>query len=732
MIEHFAYTIFIYAYFGLTGLPLCFYFLQNNKLRNTTVSTTLKVGLSASSPLFGTALHIYLSTLVHALGINDSYITLTLSIPISLIFFAAIYNTSKNLNGRIFKYLFCGLVLATILASISFFINSLDLIGISFDSYFPLTNDDTFAYLGHIDQLRIQGSNDPILTYAAGFSPLIEHAFGGRDAVVSFMAFIANTWQIESHTAFFVSQRLALLLLTTGIFSLLLIITGSYFASFLGFAISVFGNFFLHQILQQFSSSSFGSVLSLLLLLIFSLNAKEKRLHKKINIHPISIGFLSGLLLLTSPETASVFLLASGLWLMSNLSKRASQCIINNVAKIALGFFVATWWSLPKTLPFVFAQFKTGVGEHPGNWFANPLALQQAMGLGFTSDTSFTNINVFLTLIIISSTALFFFAIYILWKSNNERTSPIIFFALFALFIVFVLYLSGRGYAMLKVIDYFSMLPPIIFGTAFNCLIRERKHLSFKKYGLTIYILFFYFFCQQAYLEKISILYGYNRWVKETPNLTHLKLENIPGNILSSLVIADFHRSTLNLFLYINRFSPTQIAFDQSESHRFRPEIAPRPNLPFVRLNAPGYRSAVFADITHTSTSFNNLHQVGYNNTIRIIESGWLPPEGRSAKEMFRWLNSKGSFILYSDSSTGRDIQMNIYPGPDLLSENTIELKINGQTIRSIPAAELPIILTDKINNLQIGENLATLSVLGESGGLRQISVSAIRIRDTE
>jgi hypothetical protein len=75
---------------------------------------------------------------------------------------------------------------------------------------------------------------------------------------------------------------------------------------------------------------------------------------------------------------------------------------------------------------------------------------------------------------------------------------------------------------------------------------------------------------------------------------------------------------------------------------------------------------------------------------------------------------------------------MNIYPGPDLLSENTIELKINGQTIRSIPAAELPIILTDKINNLQIGENLATLSVLGESGGLRQISVSAIRIRDTE
>jgi hypothetical protein len=87
-------------------------------------------------------------------------------------------------------------------AALALVLNSADLKFAGLD-YFPLTNGDTFSYLGFIDQIRDTGWIAPRISYPAGYSPLIDHAVFTRAPSVIFSADFAEVLGLETHSAFF-------------------------------------------------------------------------------------------------------------------------------------------------------------------------------------------------------------------------------------------------------------------------------------------------------------------------------------------------------------------------------------------------------------------------------------------------------------------------------------------------------------------------------------------------
>ncbi len=157
--------------------------------------------------------------------------------------------------------------------------------------------------------------------------------------------------------------------------------------------------------------------------------------------------------------------------------------------------------------------------------------------------------------------------------------------------------------------------------------------------------------------------------------------------------------------------------------------IEPIAGMPFVRVSVPGYREKVFGDITHRESWPVRSYLVAYDGVLQIKPPNWLTPEGSSGEKMFRWLSSKGAFELFATypSQIGM-VRLNIYPGPDLLPENSIEIQINGVVLRTFKPKDLPLRLDLPVANLNPGGNKCAVEVLGPVGGIRQVGVGNMSV----
>lgn len=723
------YTLVVFIYCTLLGAPISLFMASHCTSRNNALSTMRTVGLGIMAPVFGIVVQLFASISICILwGLHP---LLLVGIPVLCVGLFTLLAIRKYSFLNMMSLTLClGIVGASVTGVIALLVNSTDLYHIAFNDYFPVTNGDTFAYLGYIDQLRLSGWGAPTIEYPAGFRPIIEAAFGGRDAVVAFMATIASVLHLETHTAFFISQRLILMVLVTGTVGALLFITSSVVAGVVGFIFATVGNFFLYQVLQQFSSDSMGAVLVLAVVFLLCWQCQRKAVGLEERWSPTS-GFASGVLLLVSPETAVVALFVVGLWFLVVHSDNELRSTIRSMKNFLLGFLFGALPTLPQSVVFAFHQSSSAAGGRAGDWIANPAILFQASGLGFTVGSGLGSLTLVQAIGAVTTSSLYlFFILFLFWQCRLEHVKqcspsmPVVFFSAVSLLIATVLFYLGLGYAMLKVIDYFSVLPALIFGLAVSAIMSCRNH-PLRKLYLFFGTIFVVTFAALAYPEKLKILDSYASAVNGIPHLHELKLLQQPSGVRA--VIPDFVGDSLDLFLYVNRFDITRFAYNASESYRYRPTIRPDVGMPFVRLSVPGYLDKIFADVTHAVPWVHGLYLVSYDNAIRVNGPGWLPPEGSSGLNMFRWLSGKGAFTLFAKGpSQSRHIRMNIYPGPDLLPENWVEVQLNGLTLSTVRSKDLPLRLDLGTGGLKPGPNKGRIVVHGPAGGIRQVSVARL------
>ncbi|TAL75469.1 MAG: hypothetical protein EPN76_14825 [Burkholderiaceae bacterium] len=729
MIQFILYTLIAFCYCALLGTPASLFLASQCTSPKKQLARTKMLGLFVMAPIFGVVIQMYAGASIHAiLGLHPRLVVLITALlggaSVSLMVKQATFPRSE------IPTILIGLSASLAVAIIAILTNTIDLYHIAFNNYFPVTNGDTFVYLGYIDQLRISGHNVPVINYPAGYKPIIEAAFGGRDAVVAFAAAIADTLHLETHTAFFISLRLAFVVLATGVFGVLLLVTSSIVAASVGLFFATVGNFFLPQVLQQFSSSVMGAVLVLALVFIACWECERKNVNSNDGWSAI-FGFTAGVLLLVSPETAVVAAFIAGLWFLVAHVGGGSARVTRSMRNSLIGFILGALPTLQHSVMFVYNQF-TVAGGRPGDWIANSAILLQASGLNFTTTVGLGSLTWLDAAGAIVTPLLYLVSISLVFlKGNNfnclrrsDNAMPVVFFSLISLLVAVVLFAVGSGYAMLKVIDYFSIFPALIFGLA-AAVIMKCPNSLLRKRCLVFSLVFLVFFGVLASSKKILIFNRYANAVKGVPKLADLRLSHQPKDV--PVVIPDFTGGSLDLFLYINRFSTTKLAFDTSESYRYDPLIQPKVGMPFVRLSAPGYGGNIFADITHKTPWAVGLHLTEYDDAIIVSGAGWLPPDGSSGETMFRWLSSKGEFTVFQAGPLEkRHIRMNIYRGPDLSPENRIEIQINGSVLKTIRPKDLPLQLDLIPGNLKCGANVGAIVIYGPNEGIRQVSVAKL------
>jgi hypothetical protein len=283
------------------GLPFSAAFMMRDKAPQS-------LGWLMLSPAFGATLYFSAGTILHFCGLRAfavfwALVAMSAGASITLLR----CQRGPPPGGSIIFILGCFVAAVFALA-----LNSSDLRFAGLD-YFPLTNDDTFTYLGYIDQIRNTGWITPRITYPAGYVPLIDSAVSIRAPSVIFSADFADILGLETHSAFFLSQRMALPIIALGASGIVMIATGNWMATSLCFAPLVFGNVLLHQIFQQFNSSTMGTVIGPVIVALAIWTVRRERSGSEVVAGHVLAGWACGTMAITSVEAHPFYLMAFGL-----------------------------------------------------------------------------------------------------------------------------------------------------------------------------------------------------------------------------------------------------------------------------------------------------------------------------------------------------------------------------------------------------------------------------------
>jgi hypothetical protein len=158
------------------GLPVAAALTASDKARQS-------LGWFLLAPAMGATVYFCFGTILHSFGLRSAgvfWTLLGLSGTVSIFWLWS----RKQPSLRVFL---SGIGICFAGAGLAFAANTADLAFAGLD-YFPLTNDDTFAYLGYIDQIRSTGWIEPRISYPAGFLPIIDHAVFIRAPSTIFVA----------------------------------------------------------------------------------------------------------------------------------------------------------------------------------------------------------------------------------------------------------------------------------------------------------------------------------------------------------------------------------------------------------------------------------------------------------------------------------------------------------------------------------------------------------------
>ena len=726
------------GFFALIGLPFSLY-LAAGKQRNTIL------GVYTAAPIFGIFPAIWISVMSLKCGVDQGISTILLIILSSLltIFFVKFRQNSSQFHGnKLIVVKSFGLILIIVCLTNYFNISDLTTVGIK--DYFPRTNDDSFSALGMIDQIRISKTLLPRMEYPAGYFPGYFQGINIAAAVTALVAGQAELFFLDTHVAFFSTLRMTLPLVSVGIFSLILILGGGLFFATLATALFIGGNFMLHQILQQFLRSAVGAVCAVGVVSLAALAVQERFPLILVSL----IGAATGIFAMASPE-AHLFVVASlGLYfLASAIIISPTKSFSDSVIIVFFYFLGFTVGSLP-LLPGLFIDLlpmSVALIGHPGDWCAQLGFLVQASGIGpftyFHSQMSMSHPGVceWLGAIFFSiATLLGFIYLFV----SHMIPSPVriksinmsLFLGLTSIIPLAawgILFMLGRGYAMLKVADYFTFLPVVIICFSLSQVsdllstVRPRFDVIFK--GFCLVALSGY--CLITLPNKQSIFKEYISNIEAGPKLQDYYYES-KSDVNGILV--DLDTFPLYLFLYVNRFRPVPLYFESNVRYILKDDK--KTNLTHVfRMGHKPIADSGFIDINRPSLGCQPARSelVDANVCLKIIQSdgnGWLPASGEYPDGLYRWLSGVGEFKIFElHILDGVKLHASISPGPDLLPENHIEVVLNDQILVALESIDLPREISVRIPSTGISDTISgSVRVVGPSHGLRQIAISRL------
>lgn len=483
------------------------------------------------------------------------------------------FSTWKNV-----KYLkkqrisvFSGAVVFISLGSLFLLIvlNGQDLLGIPANNYFPRTNGDTFSYLSHMEQFRLEPLKLHRQVYPAGYSGF--YAPFERNGVSALGSFFANGLSIESHVAFFSTLRLLLVCILLGFLAILLLINLAPWIIAPCFMIYAFGCFYLHSVLQQFFSATSGILagIGVVFLCCLSIQSGYRRLEA------VLAGACLGLLLIYSPETFPQLFLASTFFLLLTLvDRRAREKMISlprTLLDIGGGALAA---SLPLIFDPAWVLWKRLTTLHdyqdlPYN-FQEYLAFGLHLvglrsGLGWSGIASVERfILYFLSLvIIIGSSLLLARALMQILDSTRQwdgRRRALAYLAVLAAtwVVLQLLFASQRlSSPLIKTMDYFNFLPCLILALGAEWLAGVRNAL--RKWLTAAGLLAFSgVFISVAIPAKNNIFSFYRSNVLEGPSLDSLLYPKPTDGSVTGIAPA-VRGFSLDLFYYVNRWRRTPL-----------------------------------------------------------------------------------------------------------------------------------------------------------------------------
>ena len=705
------------------GLPFSLGLMMRDKASHSS-------GWLLLAPAFGATLYFSAGTILHSFGLRAFAVFWTLA---GLSAAASVVLLRSRMRPPLRVFLIA-VGVSFFGAALSLALNSADLAVAGLD-YFPLTNDDTFSYLGHIDQIRTTGWIEPRISYPAGYVPLIDHAVFTRTPSVIFAADFADVLSLETHSAFFLSQRMALPMIALGASAIVMIATGSWVAALLCFAPLVFGNVLLHQILQQFNSSTMGTVIAPVVVALAIWTVRSERSEREIVVGHVLAGWACGTLAITSMEAHPFYLMAFGLVaLLPIVRDRQLKQSVGCVWAFICGYLAASFTLVIKIWPALISQFVNAGNGHPGDWIASPGFLMQATGVTFTTAAVLTSYAILPLVTAITVLVVFSLAIAVMGRSLTkvDKSEPVLRTDRFALFSIVVLvtilqiflYARGRGYGLLKLTDYFAYLGSVVIAVAAFQLGLTRAGIVRR--GMLTAITAY---CIITFIEKQHILELYGERTSHMPLPLAYELD---GKATSETVSADLSAEPLNLFLYENRYLTTPIVFRATESNRFSllhgtGSAAPRY---IARMPWVGVGGTTVADITYPAATMPvDLTVVPAAGQIHLLlpDPHWLAPDGETVGQLRRWLSVSGKFVVFGSLTDRMHLAVQVAAGPDLQPGNRIEVYFAGHLLQSIAPRDLPVHI-DAPLAMQAGpETEGEIRIVGSAAGIRQLSVAQLR-----
>jgi hypothetical protein len=625
-------------------------------------------------------------------------------------------------------------------------LNTSDFGGRSLSEYFPLTNGDTFAYLGYIDQFRQIGWEEPRLFYPSGLAPVIEHALGGRLGGVVAVAGIAEALGLETHTSFFMMQRLAMVIIALAAAGFAGWVTGRTFVSLFVYLLLIVGNFLLHQVLQQFNSSTMGTVVAVPLLWVASWTLTQREGMKGWYVGTALTGGLAGALAMASPEAHPFFLLAltSTFVVVLLRSPRRLAVLLGGMTAI-FSYGLVCWSIVIQLWKFMFGQFFSTTGSHPGNWIAAPGILVQYSGLTFTLRPDLWGYPMH-----VGSGAILFMIVLVgclgvivrtLIQHRRDKdhlfrlllpfmTVTLIFFCAQGIF-----YLLGSGYTMLKTIDYAAFLPTVLVALGVHFFL--DAHHGHRRAILALLTVGTVGFLIVAIDGKTQILKRYRHIVRGMPKVTDYHVADwvfpTPQVLIPDL---QGRGGALDLFLYANRFGRHKIWIEQGASYRYRVIHATGPTHGWVvrvpRLGLPGLP---LADITLSAAPTSDTLEILPTAGQVVIQNGggWLDPEGEDVYRLRRSLGKEGGFSVFDlPEQNELALHLELWPGPDLRADNRIECLVNDRVIAILQPNDLPITVDLPLSGLAGTPARGLIRIMGAQAGPRQVFVLHLRTLPAE
>jgi hypothetical protein len=707
------------------GLPLAIALIANDRGQYS-------LGWLLLSPALGATVYFSAGTILHSFGLRSAGVFWGLIGLSAISLVLLLFRLGRSVPLHV---VFGGIGFCFVGSALAVAVNSADLLFAGLD-YFPLTNDDTFSYLGLIDQLRSTGWIEPRISYPAGFSPLIDHAVTTRAPSAIFAADFGDMLGLKTHSAFFVSQRLALPIIALGATSIVMLATRSLTASALCFASLIFGNVLLHQILQQFNSSAMGTVIAPAIIAAAVWTFRAERSENEMIAGFALAGWACGAMAITSMEAHPFYLVVFGaIAIVSIVGSQRWMQMFKGAATFTALYLASSFPLVLNVWPALIGQFLNAGRGHPGDWIAASGFLMQATGVTLTTADKLTAYPLIPRIAAVAVLGAVIISIIVLaWSARKtDKTEAVIRSDLLALFTLAllvaifqtILYVRGSGYSLLKITDYFVFVGAIIVSVAaFQIGLTKNKIVG----GILVCLIGAY--CAIAFIEKEKVLGIYRDRTALMPLPSAYELD---PHSARATVYPDLSAEPLNLFLYQNRHGPNRIAFRASETTRFNPLGAPDQATPrqIARLFRVGGLEATVADITYSinpsSIVMGTAPLEGQTHLV-LPDPHWLAPAGGSTVDLlWRWLSVSGKFVLYGPLAQGRrTLEVHLAAGPDIRPDNQIELYISRQLLLTLRSSELPRQIAVSLPALSGVENEGEIRIVGPAGGIHQLSVSML------